>query len=119
MTERLRQWHFQLLVRKGSEIEALLGQPTPKSLETFKAERKKLFDGFLHDFVGKLDSRMDTLANDPDFGRRLAASTANKFQQQQSRFKCVHVIAVFVLTINTITQHTNFPNPPTAPFGNS
>jgi hypothetical protein len=67
MTERLRQWHFQLLVRKGSEIEALLGQPTPKSLETFKAERKKLFDGFLHDFVRKLDSRMDTLANDPDF----------------------------------------------------
>jgi hypothetical protein len=67
MTERLRQWHFQLLIRKGSEIEALLGQPTPKSLETFKAQRKKWFDDFLHDFVGKLDSRMDSLANDPDF----------------------------------------------------
>lgn len=67
MTERIRQWHFQLLVRKGGEIEALLGPPTSKALETFKAQRRKWFDDFLHDYEGKLDSRMDSLANDPDF----------------------------------------------------
>ncbi len=67
MTERLRQWHFQLLVRKGSEIEALLSQHTPKALEIFKAQRKKWFDDFLHEYEGKIDSRMDSLVGDPDF----------------------------------------------------
>jgi len=67
MTERLRQWHFQLLVRKGNEIEGLLGQPSPAAVDKFKNERKKWFDNFLHEYEGKLGSRMDSLASDPDF----------------------------------------------------
>jgi hypothetical protein len=67
MTERLRQWHFQLLVCKGSEIEALLNQRTSKSLEDFRSSRKIWFDDFLHEYAGKLDSRMDSLTSDPDF----------------------------------------------------
>lgn len=67
MTERLRHWHFQLLVRKGREIERLLTQATETAAETFKNERKKWFDNFLHEYEGKLGSRMDSLASDPDF----------------------------------------------------
>ena len=67
MTERLRQWHFQLLVRRGQEIEALLAGPTGEALQNFQAQRKKWFDDFLHEHEGKIDSRMDSLANDPEF----------------------------------------------------
>ena len=67
MTERLRQWHFQLLVCKGSEIETFLNQYSPDSKEAFRKQRKIWFDDFLHEYSGKLDSRMDSLASDPDF----------------------------------------------------
>jgi hypothetical protein len=67
MTERLRQWHFQLLVCKGSEIDSFLNQHTPISLEAFRSSRKIWFDDFLHEYAGKLDSRMDSLTSDPDF----------------------------------------------------
>jgi hypothetical protein len=67
MTERLRQWHFQVLLRKGAEIETLLSNPNVKALESFKTERQKWFDDFLHEHEGKLGSRMDSLASDPDF----------------------------------------------------
>lgn len=93
MTERLRQWHFQLLVRKGGEIEALLGQPSSKALETFKAERKKWFDDFLHDFVGKLDSRMDSLANDPDFSSDWLLQPAASFSNNSQALN--HVFEVY------------------------
>ena len=39
MAERLRQWHFQLMLRKGAEIEALLTQSSPQAAETFKKQR--------------------------------------------------------------------------------
>jgi hypothetical protein len=67
MAERLRQWHFQLILRKGREVEALLDQSAPQALEAYKSIRKKWFDGFLHDFGGKLDSRMHMLMKDPEF----------------------------------------------------
>jgi hypothetical protein len=67
MTERLRQWHFQLLVRKGSEIERAVGQSTPKAWQDFTNQRKTWFEAFLREYEGKLDSRMDSLANDPQF----------------------------------------------------
>ncbi len=67
MTERLRQWHFQFLIRKGLEIDPIFFHPDTKTLQTFKAIRKKCFDEFLHDYEGKLDSRMESLVNDPDF----------------------------------------------------
>ncbi len=68
MTERLRQWHFQLLVRKGAEIEEAFGQPSPYKLEEFQARRKLWFSEFLHEHLGKLDSHVTSLANDPDDG---------------------------------------------------
>jgi hypothetical protein len=68
MTERLRQWHFQLLVCKGVEIEALMDRRTSDSVAEFKASRTMWFDDFLHEYTGKLDSRMDSLTSDPDYG---------------------------------------------------
>lgn len=66
MTERLRQWHFQLLVRKGAEIEEAFGQPSPEKIQHFQAKRKQWLGEFLHEHLGKLDSQFTLLANDPD-----------------------------------------------------
>ena len=66
MTERLRQWHFQLLVRKGAEIEEAFGQPSPEKIENFQERRKQWLNEFLHEHLGKLDSHVTTLASDPD-----------------------------------------------------
>src|ERR1700722_9557918 len=93
MTERLRQWQFQLLIRKGREIEALLNQPTPEALEAFKAERKKWFDDFLHDFTGKLDSRMDSLVDDPDFSNDWLLKPATNFSKNSQALN--HVFEVY------------------------
>jgi hypothetical protein len=68
MTERLRQWHFQLLICKGSEIEELLSQRTPEAFLEFKRLRKVWFEDFLHEYKRKLDSRMDAFTSDPDYG---------------------------------------------------
>ena len=93
MTERLRQWHFQLLIRKGGEIEALLRQPDAKALEAFEAQRKIWFDDFLHDFVGKIDSRMDSLAKDPDFSNDWLLQPATCFSNHSPAL--THVFEVY------------------------
>jgi len=79
MTERLRQWHFQILVRRGQEIEMSLIDRSPATLETFRKQRKTWFDDFLHEYEGKLGSRMDSLANDPDFSSDWLHQPATNF----------------------------------------
>jgi hypothetical protein len=79
MAERLRQWHFQLLIRKGNEIEILLSHSTPQAQETFRSQRKIWLDEFLHDHMGKVGSRMDALVNDPDFSCDWLLSAATGF----------------------------------------
>lgn len=66
MTERLRQWQFQLLVRKGGEIEALLASPNPAGQQAFEASRKRWFAEFLQEHEGKLEAQFTLLAKDPD-----------------------------------------------------
>jgi len=66
MAERVRQWHFQMLVRKGHEVEVALAD-SASAVDAFRKLRQTWFSDFLHEYGGKLDSRMDSLANDPDF----------------------------------------------------
>jgi hypothetical protein len=66
MTERLRQWHFQLLLHRADEIDALVTVQTPEAIREFEERRRQRLDAFLFDHEGKLDSRMDALAHDPD-----------------------------------------------------
>jgi hypothetical protein len=67
MTERLRHWHFQLLVRRRREIQTVIGQLNPSAIESFQTERKKWFDRFIHEHKGKLDSCVAAFAKDVDF----------------------------------------------------
>jgi hypothetical protein len=67
MTERLRQWHFQLLIRRGQEIESAFENDVSNSLQKFQTQRKSWLNDFLHDHKGKIDSRMESFAHDPDF----------------------------------------------------
>jgi hypothetical protein len=66
MTERLRQWHFQGPVRRGGEVEASCDHANPKAIQTFQEQRRRWFADFLQEHVGKEDSRLALLANDPD-----------------------------------------------------
>jgi hypothetical protein len=67
MTERLRQWHFQLLVRKSSEVEASLNKANANAQADFRKKREQWFSDFLHDFEGKLYSRMLALVDDANY----------------------------------------------------
>lgn len=63
MTERLRQWHFQLMVRRGREIEASCkGQD---AVAAFQKEHDRWLAYFLKDHQGKLDSQLESAVNDP------------------------------------------------------
>ncbi len=59
MTERLRQWHFQLLLRRGREIEASMGGPA--AVEVFRRKRSQWLDEFLKAYEGHLDSKLEAL----------------------------------------------------------
>ncbi len=63
MTERLRQWHFQLMVTRGREIEASCrGQD---AVAAFQKERARWLAYFLKDYQGNLDSQLESAVNDP------------------------------------------------------
>jgi hypothetical protein len=63
MTERLRQWHFQLIVRRGGEIET-----SCKNESTIKEFSKKR-DTWLHQFLLEcqrhLDTQFESVLKDP------------------------------------------------------
>jgi hypothetical protein len=80
MTERIRQWHFQSLIRRGSEIEASLAS-TPTAIHEFRAQRKKWFDAFIHEHEGHVNSKMDSLASDPDFANDWLHRPATPFEK--------------------------------------
>ena len=63
MTERLRQWHFQLMVRRGREIEASC--KGHDAVVAFQKEREKWFAYFLKNHQGKLDGQLESAVNDP------------------------------------------------------
>jgi hypothetical protein len=63
MTERLRQWHFQLMVRRGQQIDASV--TSPSAMATFKQERDKWFDDFLMAYEGKQDAQLESLTGEP------------------------------------------------------
>jgi hypothetical protein len=67
MTERLRQWHFQLLARRSSEVEASCDQTNPNSVALFQAQRAKWFNDFIHGYRGKLDSQLVSFTSDLDY----------------------------------------------------
>jgi hypothetical protein len=66
MTERLRQWHFQLFVRRAEPIEAAFENGDRESWKRFRTQRESWLNDFLHDYATKLDSRMESLAHDPE-----------------------------------------------------
>jgi hypothetical protein len=63
MTERLRQWHFQLIVRRGHEVEASCKDEA--SIKTFQEERDRWLEHFLMEYRGHLDSQLESTIEDP------------------------------------------------------
>jgi hypothetical protein len=64
MTERLRQWHFQFIVRRAHLIAASCEGGT-LSKERFQTDRIKLFNSFLASYEGKLPAKLTEIARDP------------------------------------------------------
>jgi hypothetical protein len=70
MTERLRQWHFQLLVSRGPQIEDSCKGPT--AVKDFQKERALWFNAFLIAHEHHLPSQLQTLVESPGYiGSRL------------------------------------------------
>jgi hypothetical protein len=63
MTERLRQWHFQLIVRCGSEVEASCKDDN--AIKEFSKKRDTWLHQFLLQYQRQLDSQFETAINDP------------------------------------------------------
>jgi hypothetical protein len=59
MAERLRQWHFQLLLRRGHEIEGSLDNPD--AIAAFEDDRSRWLDEFLQAHLGHLDAKLGAL----------------------------------------------------------
>jgi hypothetical protein len=68
MTERLRQWHFQILVCKGKDIDASSDPSDSQAQEKFRALRATWFTAFMHDLKGKLDAHLEDLVDNPEAG---------------------------------------------------
>src|SRR5258708_4404230 len=66
MTERIRQWHFQLAVLRGQQIEA--SGESPIAAAKFTQERDRWFDDFVQAHEGKLDAQLETLVSEPGVG---------------------------------------------------
>jgi hypothetical protein len=64
MTEILRAWHFQYMIYKGREIEQSCGDDA--ALAVFRAQRKKEFEAFVHEWAGKADSYFQNLVENAD-----------------------------------------------------
>jgi hypothetical protein len=70
-TEMLRQWHFQLLIRRGREVEASCDAADPKAAQdAFRALRAQWFSPFRNELRGKLDSLVEDLIERPEAGYR-------------------------------------------------
>ena len=50
VTEQLRQWHFQLLVRRAAELQASCQTGDPLAITRFQQQRSLWFRDFLHSF---------------------------------------------------------------------
>jgi hypothetical protein len=68
MTERLRQWHFQLLICKGQEIEASCVTSDPQAQQKFRASRAQWFSTFNFEVKGKLGALVEDLVDNPEAG---------------------------------------------------
>ena len=62
MAEQLRRWHFQLLVRRGQQIEQSCTGPTARA--NFEKERDLWLDDFLKAHHGKLDAQLESLTSE-------------------------------------------------------
>jgi hypothetical protein len=63
MTERLRQWHFQLLVRRWREIDDSCKSQEAK--ENFVKQRDLWMDEFLYSYERHVADRLEELATEP------------------------------------------------------
>lgn len=62
MAERLRQWHFQMLLRRGREIER--STTSTAAREEFERLRSRWLDEFLQSHEGHLDSKLEALTGE-------------------------------------------------------
>ena len=62
MTERLRQWHFQLWLRRGREIDASVA--SRKAVAEFQNRRARWLDEFLKSHQGQLDAKLQSLTSE-------------------------------------------------------
>ncbi len=87
MTERLRQWHFQLLVRRGQQVEASCTGPS--AIVEFEKERVCWFEDFLQSYEGKLDAQLESLTDEASPVRTWLHDPATAYSSNSEAFLSV------------------------------
>ncbi|MFN7934583.1 MAG: hypothetical protein U0R19_14730 [Bryobacteraceae bacterium] len=67
MTERMRQWHFQLLLNRGKEIENSCQSSAAQA--EFERNREQWFADFLQSYQGHLDGKLSELLSGPTLAK--------------------------------------------------
>ena len=84
MTERLRQWHFQLLVRRGQQIEASCAGPS--AVAEFEKERERWFAAFLKSHEGKLDAHLESLTGEASHAETWLHNAPTAYSRESEAF---------------------------------
>jgi hypothetical protein len=87
MTERLRQWHFQIMVLRGEEIEASVAGIG--SIAVFRRQRDIWFEGFLKAHEGKLDSQLTSVISEPGHTAPWLHSPVSTYSEKSTVLKSV------------------------------
>lgn len=82
MTERLRQWHFQLLVCRGKEIAASCDPKNPQAKQEFTEARARWFLTLKQELDGNLDATLEDLLGNPAAGYNWLHDAPSKYPAQ-------------------------------------
>ncbi len=87
MTERLRQWHFQLLARRGQQIEASCKDAN--EVANFEKERAHWLDDFLIAHEGQLETQLEKLTSEAGHAETWLHKPANGYSNDSASLEQV------------------------------
>jgi hypothetical protein len=89
MTERIRQWHFQLMIFRGHQIDA--SGSDRSAVVQFQQDRDRWFADFLQANEGKLDAQLEMLIREPSHSAAWLHAPATAYNTRSTMLPHVFV----------------------------
>jgi len=84
MAERLRQWHYQMMLRRGREIDRSIEDSD--GLRVFERNRNQWLDEFLQGYRGHLDAKLEALVSELGDAETWVHSPPSAYRQGSRAF---------------------------------